>query len=234
MSKMHRFVSAPPETAFAPIYDYSIYESFAKNIDFNNLKEIILEKELELIEKYPAEKVTIQGHVTDGGTKLGVDSMTARYVHYNLLQWDIDEIVKLTEQIKINYLDLLNYHRIPRRKVWINSWANVMRKGEKIATHLHSIDKYTYVGGHVTVACDGSSTFYINPVDQINCIDVYESKNEVGKITLFSSSVPHYTSMVEGNEERITIAFDIFVDEWVSLTNDRFRSKLVLLDDPSV
>jgi ABC-type oligopeptide transport system ATPase subunit len=88
-----------------------------------------------------------------------------------------------------------------------------MRNGEQIKAHLHSTCPYTYLSGHVTVKCENSSTFYINPINQINDPEVYESKNSVGKLTFFQSNIPHYTSVHDGQSERITIAFNIIVDE---------------------
>ena len=84
-----------------------------------------------------------------------------------------------------------------------------MRKGEKIKPHIHGIDPTTYLGGHICVQCDDTSTHYLNPINQINDPLTYESTNEVGKITLFQNNIPHYTDMHDSDKERVTIAFDL-------------------------
>mgnify|MGYP003153564127 CR=1 FL=1 len=58
-----------------------------------------------------------------------------------------------------------------------------------------------------------TSTWYINPVNQLNDPELYESKNEVGKITLFQTCLPHYTDKQVSNTPRITIAFDLVVNK---------------------
>jgi len=50
----------------------------------------------------------------------------------------------------------------------------------------------------------------VNFHNQICEPEIYYSKNEVGKITLFQNNIPHGTSIQEKNKKRITIAFDLF------------------------
>jgi len=80
---------------------------------------------------------------------------------------------------------------------------------DQIQPHIHSSHPDTYLGGHICVSCTNTSTYYINPVNQINNPETYKSKNEVGKLTLFQNCIPHYTDIHDSDEERITIAFDM-------------------------
>jgi len=91
----------------------------------------------------------------------------------------------------------------------------VLRKGQEILPHIHQTGPWTYLGGHVTVQCHDTSTIYINPINQINDPELYISYNHVGKITLFQHNIPHYTTVYNGESERITIAFDISLAEYV-------------------
>ena len=86
-----------------------------------------------------------------------------------------------------------------------------MRQGEKIEPHLHSVNPDSYLSGHFTIQCKNTSTFYINPVNQINDPEVIEIKNEVGELTIFPTCLPHYTSKHKDKSERITVAFDMHV-----------------------
>ena len=84
-----------------------------------------------------------------------------------------------------------------------------MKKGQKILPHIHDIDSVCYLGGHITVQCEDTYTGYINPVNQISLPDVHKSKNKVGKLTLFPNYLPHFTNEHNGDQNRITIAFDL-------------------------
>ena len=86
-----------------------------------------------------------------------------------------------------------------------------MKKGEKINPHLHDISPNCYLGGHICIQCNDTSTYYLNPLDQINEPSTFKSKNEVGKITLFQQYITHYTDVHKSNKERITIAFDLTI-----------------------
>ena len=210
-----RFLSKPPCTSFAPEWDWIMYEEMLEGVDFDKIAKIILEKEKEIIQTFPpSDKSSI-----DAYTGLGENSLTSRYGSFNVFEWPDFEIQQLKNQIYDNYLKFLqilndeNIRTVPRRKVWIQSWANVMRKGEKILHHLHSTSPYCYLGGHVTVQTEETSTIYINPINQLNDPQQHTSENRVGKLTFFQNNIPHYTTEYTGTSERITIAFDLVVDE---------------------
>jgi hypothetical protein len=224
-----RFKSEEPKTAFAPVWDYTIGEDYLSRdiVYWSLIKNIILKKEKEIINSTrPSNENKENISSYDGYTGLGVNSLTSRFQSFNVFKWEEYELTVMKEGIKKKYFEYLRLLNIPRRKVWIQCWANVMRKGEVIKPHLHGVGPYSYLGGHISVTCNNTSTFYINPVNQINDPEVYESKNEIGKITLFESCVPHYTSVNNSDHERITIAFDFIVDE-----DKNDKSNLILLDD---
>jgi hypothetical protein len=75
---------------------------------------------------------------------------------------------------------------------------------------LHGVQPTSYLGGHFCVKVKDTSTYYINPVNQINEPETYRSKNEIGKLTLFQNCIPHYTDENKNDLKRITIAFDLF------------------------
>ena len=51
-----------------------------------------------------------------------------------------------------------------------------MRKNEYIKPHAHSFGPDTYLGGHFCVSCENTSTYYINPINQINKPEVFKVK----------------------------------------------------------
>ena len=203
MINVYQIKSEEPLTPFAPVYSHYICTAdLSQLIDFKDIKYTILGKEKSIIEQYNVG-------LNDAYTELGNDSLTSRFEHYNIFDWP--EMYKLKSAVKSIHDLFLQYVKVENRPVWINGWANVMRKGQQIKTHLHNVDQTCYLGGHICVACEQSSTFYINPINTINDPEIFEIENKVGQITLFSNCIPHYTSKHEGNSERITMAFDLNV-----------------------
>jgi hypothetical protein len=213
-----KFCSEPPVSPFAPQWEYFMAETYITGIDWDHVAGLILQKEKQLIQTYPP--------IGDGYTGLGPNSLTSRHVHFNVLTWEDPEIKKIFNSIKKHHDYLLEYMNIPKRKLWINCWANVLRHGESIRQHIHLYDKYCYLGGHIVVKCENTSTVYVNPMDQYGKTETYSSTNESGKLTFFQDHIPHFTTRHLGEKERITIAFDILVDEYPNK-----RKNTILFDD---
>jgi hypothetical protein len=232
-----KFQSDPALTEFAPQWNFLMAEdtSFSDVEFFKSISNIILEKESSLISsnenKYQEynKKFNI---VYDGDTGLGPNSLTSRAIFFNFLSWEDIQVRVLHKFIHLKYVEFLDILKIPRRKTWIQCWANVMRDGEEIKNHIHSSHPLTWLGGHVTIACSNTSTFYVNPMNLAHGNQVYESKNEVGKLTLFQNNIPHYTNTHHGSTERISIAFDIIVDERLSQYSEERKTNFILFDNP--
>ena len=197
MTRGIRFVSESPETVFAPVWDYSIA---IKPIVINteDIAKIVLQKEKEIIDKYSGDD--------DGNTGLGVDSLTARFKHYNVLKWQEVVIAQLHQEIRIfhdEYFAQVIGSEPPPLKV--RCWANVMRKGQQIKKHTHSTHPHSYLGGHFCVTAENTSTSYMHPYTQ----EDYVVENKPGEITLFPNYLTHYTSVHESDVPRISIAFDL-------------------------
>ena len=208
MFKVINFKSKPKETFFAPEWDYYLFERKIYKINFSDLANLILSKEEEIM-KLPLTK-TENNKLTDGYTGLGEKSTTARFNSFNVFDWTNDNVKILKDEILSLHKDILDHFKQPLpSELYIRCWANIMRKGQQIKPHLHSIIPTTYLGGHICVQCDNTSTHYINPINQINDPELYSSKNEVGKLTMFQNNIPHYTDIHNTDKERITIAFDL-------------------------
>lgn len=219
--KIIKFKSSPPKTFFAPQYEYVLGEDKISDIDYQHVYNKILHNEKDIIANFP----TVDRTSIDGYTGLGTNSLTSRFDYFNPLSWDDIEFKKLNSQILTTYHTFLNILNIERQKVWIKCWANVMRAGEKISPHIHCVNEYTYLGGHVVISCNNTNTYYINPVNQINEPQFYQSENSVGKLTFFQQNIPHYTDIHKAEEPRITIAFDLVVDEYKN-----FETNLIPFD----
>ena len=201
------FRSNAPVSPFAPQWNYFLFESFIDDVNFSELADYILSKEKEVLELPTDIK---DSKYSDGYTGLGVNSITSRFNQFNVLNWNHSSIEKIKENIlDCHELFLSGFPFNSPDELYIQCWANIMRKGEQIKPHIHSVQPDSYLGGHICVQCENTNTNYINPVNQINDPEVYNSKNEVSKITLFQNCIPHYTDMHNGEKERITIAFDL-------------------------
>ena len=192
------------KTPFAIDYTFYVFENIINDVDFNAVSKIIKSKEKKIIRSSPKSS-------GDGNTGLGNNSLTSRFGYFNVLKWQEPDIQKIKDHIVDNVSKF--YNRILQEKpkdLKIQFWANVMRKGQQIKPHVHDTSNNCLLGGHICVDVDNTSTHYINPFKYFSGInqETYSSKNEVGKITLFSDNIPHYTDKVI-SKDRVTIAFDI-------------------------
>ena len=203
------FKSLPRRNVFAPAWEFPIGEDKITTVNFKKIAKLILKKEKTILTS-PIRK----GHLSaDAYTGLGKNSLTSRYGTYNLLDSKDPEIKKLKQAILVSHARFLEALKVPLYpELYIQCWANVLRKGEQIKPHIHGVLPDAYLGGQINVQVQGTSTWYINPVNQINEPELYESKNEVGKITLFQTCVPHYTDKQISAIPRITVAFDLVVN----------------------
>jgi hypothetical protein len=215
-----QFQSPNPLTVFAPSWNFIMGEADLKIVNkaelFKKLADIILSKENSIKNTYTEQYQEYNkeiNEVFDGGTGLGDKSLTSRSPFYNLLTWEENEVAILKMLVYNEYIKFLSILNVDRRTVWIQCWANVLRDSEEIKEHIHASHPLTWLGGHVTVACTDTSTFYVNPMTLANGRQVHESKNVVGKLTLFQNNLPHYTNLHSGSTERISIAFDIIPQE---------------------
>jgi len=200
--KIINFKSPPKNNPFAPEWNNYIAETLIKSIDTSKLALFLENKEEEILKLKPSG---------DGFTGLK-NHTTSRYKDYNVFSFKNKEIQKLKKQIvKLhnNFLKKLNIK--PVESLYIKSWYNVMKKNERIKPHAHGWSADTYLGGHFCVKCSNTSTYYINPINQLCDPETYESNNVAGKLTLFQNFIPHYTNKHKGDSKRITIAFDLYL-----------------------
>lgn len=203
---LYSFESKPKISPFAPEWRFYMGEEQLEGIDWHHIAQLILSKEKQIIASTPMGN--------DGYTGLGENSLTSRYKYFNVFAWPDRELENLKVLIKNAHDAFLNIFGIPIAPVWIQCWANVMRSGEKINTHVHTVEPDCYLGGHVTIQCENTSTVYVNPINVLNDPMEYRSINVPGKLTLFQNCIPHYTTTHQGHQERISIAFDLSIDDY--------------------
>jgi hypothetical protein len=204
--KFKRFVSQPPVSPYAPQWDFRVGNSMCENIDTNSLSKFLLNKEKEI------KKLPIVSDF-DGYTGLGSNSTTSRSQQYNILSWNHSEIKKLKSNIAKNIILYNDECGNKTPQLWIQCWYNVLRFGQSIKPHSHSVTPICYLSGHFNVQVNDTSTVYMSPINQLNDPEVIDIKNIPGKLTLFPSYIFHYTTPHYSFKPRITIAFDISPDK---------------------
>ncbi len=212
--KIIYFQSEPAISPFAPLYNYALCEDLIKGLDFKKLAIFLLDKEKEIL----ALPFKIEEKIQDGYTGLGNNSTTSRYKSYNIFSWKNPELNFLFNKIKLTHEQFLSELGVPNVfDIGIKAWVNIMRHGQKILPHIHSVNSLCYLGGNIVIQSSDTKTIYINPINQINEPEEYHSQNEAGKITIFQNNIPHYTTEHSSDEPRITIAFDLVLSPFNKL-----------------
>ena len=210
------FVNEKLRSPFAPTWDYFIAEKLLSNIQCTRLKNYLLSKQQEVF--------AIKNNLDDCGTGLGNETTTARSGSYNIFTWDQPDINILKKEIASM---CNNYHmRVSGKKIskfGLAGWMNIMKKGDRIELHNHAFTNDSYLSGNFTVSSNDTKTVYNNPFSQYTKENVlvkmvedgiddpsyYSSKNIDGKLTLFPSYIPHFTTEHKSDSNRITLAFDL-------------------------
>ena len=210
------FVNEKLRSPFAPTWNYFIAEKLLSNIQCTRLKNYLLSKQQEVF--------AIKNNLDDCGTGLGNETTTARSGSYNIFTWDQPDINTLKKEIASM---CNNYHeRVTGKKILkfgLAGWMNIMKKGDRIELHNHGFCNDSYLSGNFTVSSDDTKTVYNNPFSQYTKENVlvkmvedgvddpsyYSSKNIDGKLTLFPSYIPHFTTEYKSDNYRITLAFDL-------------------------
>ncbi len=213
-----------PNNPFVPNYRFVLLSGFCFTIaECREIKYYLLQKETELLKKYPHH---MKG-IGDGNTGLGNDSITARFPYFSVFDFE-HPFVEIIRQSVLEYMQDIctitetNWHS----HLYAQSWFNVMRNGQRINFHSHGMDENTLYGFHITIETENTSTIYHNPFDPKQIIEV---PNKIGAMTLFPNFIPHQTTTYEGSDVRISIAGDIAESSSVSGRENRIYRDIGIL-----
>jgi hypothetical protein len=226
------FFAAPkPNTPFAPNFNIAIYENQIINPELmgeltryvGELERTIIKKEqlvsevpVALQDPYPYTAQWKQHNLLDDTPRKGDTSNLVRFPKHR----STDNLFYSIRQHYLEYLRLLN---VPRSKIWINAWVNILRNGQWITPHHHLQTQDGYLSGSVYVT-SSNAKFIIEKEGT-----AMEFTTEAGKIMFFPSCLTHHSQVYEGNTTRISISFDLVVKDIMEVTKMRpYR----LLDDP--
>lgn len=213
--------SLKPTNQLAPIWKFSFwFYNLNDRSLIEEIRKILIEKEKDIVSEYRP--------YNDGGTGLGIDTVTSRYNSFNLFR--IQEKAISTLKVAIGnelsaYLDDINFQTTEDFSPMINCWFNIMKPGQQINQHSHNLTNNSFLSGHVTISCEDSHTYYITPYTK----DKLEFVNNIGEGIFFPSYIEHGTSVHNGVNNRITLAFDIYYN--IDQSNATIRNNLVDLYD---
>tara|TARA_R110000751_G_scaffold52663_1_gene114683 strand:- start:3960 stop:4613 length:654 start_codon:yes stop_codon:yes gene_type:complete len=174
-----------------------LWENTIRNIDFVELNKFLLQLEKELLQK-PS--------LSTGGT--GVKGVTSRFGYYNLFFKEHPELRKVESFIYENIKYFLKHKNISQNEIYVQCWFNVLREGEEIKIHRHrAVGDFnlSFISGNLSTTDNDTKTYYTT----FNEEKSFSIDNEKGKLTLFPSYTPHFTTINKSKKERISIAFDI-------------------------
>jgi hypothetical protein len=202
MYKIINFKSELPKTFLAPSYDYNILEN---NIGDNvNINEILTNVE----KRYNHLLSTLENEVDK-------TEQSIRYLIFNKQNLKEEYIINLIDVIKKNLNFYYEYLRLPKPpRLWLQLWCNFLSKNNYINIHQHQWTGCSFLSGNLCLKTKNTSTYYLNPQRYfVKNNEVYNSKNEVGKLTIFPSTLPHWTDKVVDDEMRVTLAFDVMIEQ---------------------
>ena len=222
---LKRLKSPPAQSSFAPRWELPLgIEMLNDPATLTEIRDLVLQREAMLKSQIPARPVS------------GIeDGLTSRWHSFNIFAWDQPAMRRFRDFVFKAYQGSLTGLGVKRQKCWVQGWANVVRGGEKFAPHCHDQSPHAYVSGNFTVACQDSSTIDDPPYlyqDAPNEKMRMPIQNQPGMLTLFPSAVLHETSQHAGDRERITLASDIFLQDYDLGGGSGPEGLHIVMDDP--
>jgi hypothetical protein len=216
-----------PLTPFAPQWTVPFYHEGMNDPGLcAEIARLVLAKEAEL--KRTIKAIPISG-IEEG--------LTARWHGFNTFRWEEPPMRRFQQFVKRSYLNFLASLKLPRRRCYIQGWANVVRGGEQLTPHCHDQEVSAYLSGNFCAAAEDTATLYFPPFayqGHPNPKMAFRVPNEVGMVTFFPSTVFHCTTPHQGTSERVTLAFDIHIADSDALNRPGSQGLHVLFDDPAL
>ena len=203
---LKQFKSTPPKSPFGPAWEVPFWmDTFDDPDEIDEMRLIVLDRERV---RNGGEPDLPSMEPTDGSA----DDLHGT----NIFSWREPVMLRFRDFVHQAYLDYLGSLDLQRRRCYIQGWANIFSDGEKLALHTHDQSPYAYLSGNFTVSCDSTRTIYYPPYlyqGAPNKRASIEIQNEAGLLTLFPSALHHETSVHHAETERISLAFDIFLQD---------------------
>jgi len=195
--------SMEPLTEFAPTWNIPFWMTIYPHTDnIDIMKEWIMSNEDRIIDQYAHKSRN------DGGTGLGLQSLTAQYNTFNLFKETkgIEAFDHFYKFLRVEYEKFMKECDFKIRNCTMYAWANVIRTGQTIKKHHHGGSHYAYLSGNMHFDNYETITRYHNPYAEV----YYNCTNRKGGVTFFPSYIFHETTQHEEDGKRVSMAFDLY------------------------
>jgi len=195
--------STHPLTEFTPTWEIPFW-----HCQYDNAEGIRFIRNYIIDHEETIKRIT-DDPKNDGGTGLGLDSLTARYLNYNLFKItrELPHFQKLYAFIQSEYKKFMNEYQAITRDCYFFSWANVVRQGQTIDKHGHGALNFSYLSGNMHLDNYKTETIYYCPQDDEVTVKM---PNIEGGLTFFPSYVLHEVPAHTEDNKRVSLAFDLY------------------------
>lgn len=195
--------SMAPLTEFAPTWQIPFWITRYDNMDnLDYMRDWIIDNEDRIISEYAHKSRN------DGGTGLGLNSLTAQYNTFNLFRETrgLEPFEDYFKFLRVEYETYMREYKTEIRACTMYAWANVVRTGQTIKKHHHGASHYAYLSGNMHFSDYETITRYHNPYAEM----YYDCTNQKGGVTFFPSYIFHETTQHEQDVKRVSMAFDLY------------------------
>lgn len=195
MIDIDRVSSMSPLNSYAPTWDIAFGTAmWNEDAKIDQIRTYLIEKEHEIVKLEPQEET---------------GALTARFEAYNLFDLEKEESAfgDLFKWLQKTYIEYVEKDNTPVEDLKIVAWYNSLTEGGKVDSHHHGASPITYLSGNLHLDNYNTKTFYEYPYEHhIH----HHVQNKKGQVTIFPSCIFHHTNEYEGEEKRISIAFDLW------------------------
>jgi hypothetical protein len=214
MIDIQQVASREPLNSYAPSWDIKFgLATWEEEAKVDKLRTYLLNKEQELLKQEPDPN--------DGGYEL-----TARFGKYNLFDYANEEstLDDLLTWLRKSYIMFVEQDGTPVEDLYIICWFTTLNNGGKVGPHNHGASPITYISGNMHLDNYNTKTYYQYPYELHL---EHQLQNKKGQVTFFPGYIFHRTDEYEGEEKRVSIAFDLWQTKYFGLAeNGRVPSPL--------
>jgi hypothetical protein len=128
----------------------------------------------------------------------------------NYFQEDVYGLLDILESMYTQFAHQIVYE-MPTG-IWIRGWFNVLKPGEALPIHHHSIHENTFLSGNMLLTDSKIHTEYVIP-GYSTYGGNFRPMPKAGTVTLFPSWVEHKVNTNESDDDRIALAWDLYTTE---------------------
>lgn len=115
--------------------------------------------------------------------------------------------------------------------IWIRGWYNIIKPGQSLPLHHHSIHENTFLSGNMLLTDSNVPTEYDIPLYSTYG-GTFKPPSTAGTVTLFPSWVEHKVETNESEHDRIALAWDLYTEQAMIYCRDNDPNNEMMLSVP--